>query len=253
MALPVAIETISSLEEAGDALKNRDIDQVQFLLHEQTSLQAATEVMVRTCPGKLGYSVKLDEAYRRFEECMQQCDQELRPLEVHITQLKRLLLLPDNEIAHVGPDIMQRNQGVQHVLYPHPPGIKMLSLGSFKTGAVLLTGLFVYDIFWVFIPVMVGVAKYFDTPIKFPLYPSYEYHDSPEERIPYQPPYATAEERDDARSRDRRAQRAWWRTNLTLLETKKKILEGKRIELEIGLASEMRKALESQSDLGAAT
>ncbi|TVU21663.1 hypothetical protein EJB05_31313, partial [Eragrostis curvula] len=208
MALPVAIETISSLEEAGDALKNRDIDQVQFLLHEQTSLQAATEVMVRTCPGKLGYSVKLDEAYRRFEECMQQCDQELRPLEVHITQLKRLLLLPDNEIAHVGPDIMQRNQGVQHVLYPHPP---------------------------------------------FPLYPSYEYHDSPEERIPYQPPYATAEERDDARSRDRRAQRAWWRTNLTLLETKKKILEGKRIELEIGLASEMRKALESQSDLGAAS
>ncbi|KAG4113418.1 hypothetical protein ERO13_D13G223001v2 [Gossypium hirsutum] len=29
-------------------------------------------------------------------------------------------------------------------------GIEMLSLGSFKTGAILLTGLFVYDILWVF-------------------------------------------------------------------------------------------------------
>ncbi|KAG9142072.1 hypothetical protein Leryth_016292 [Lithospermum erythrorhizon] len=34
-------------------------------------------------------------------------------------------------------------------------GIEMLSLGSFKTGAILLAGLFVYDIFWVFFtPVM---------------------------------------------------------------------------------------------------
>ncbi|KAJ0667485.1 putative Piwi domain, peptidase A22B, signal peptide peptidase, ribonuclease H superfamily [Helianthus annuus] len=44
---------------------------------------------------------------------------------------------------------------------------KMLSLGSFKTGAILLSGLFVYDIFWVFFtPVMVSVAKSFDSPIK---------------------------------------------------------------------------------------
>ncbi|VFQ88304.1 unnamed protein product [Cuscuta campestris] len=46
-------------------------------------------------------------------------------------------------------------------------GIEMLSLGSFKTGAILLAGLFVYDIFWVFFtPVMVSVAKSFDAPIK---------------------------------------------------------------------------------------
>ncbi|KAK4407454.1 Signal peptide peptidase [Sesamum angolense] len=31
-------------------------------------------------------------------------------------------------------------------------GIEMLSLGSFKTGAILLTGLFVYDIFWLLFP-----------------------------------------------------------------------------------------------------
>jgi minor histocompatibility antigen H13 len=46
-------------------------------------------------------------------------------------------------------------------------GIEMLSLGSFKIGAILLAGLFIYDIFWVFCtPVMVSVAKSFDAPIK---------------------------------------------------------------------------------------
>ncbi|WVZ87357.1 hypothetical protein U9M48_034004 [Paspalum notatum var. saurae] len=51
-------------------------------------------------------------------------------------------------------------------------GIEMLSLGSFKTGVILLAGLFVYDIFWVFFtPVMVSVAKSFDAPIKL-LFPT---------------------------------------------------------------------------------
>ncbi|KAJ1277545.1 hypothetical protein BS78_04G012800 [Paspalum vaginatum] len=51
-------------------------------------------------------------------------------------------------------------------------GVKMLSLGSFKTGAILLLGFFVYDIFWVFFtPVMVSVAKSFDAPIKL-LFPT---------------------------------------------------------------------------------
>ncbi|KAL9248337.1 hypothetical protein vseg_021670 [Gypsophila vaccaria] len=51
-------------------------------------------------------------------------------------------------------------------------GIEMLSLGAFKTGAILLGGLFLYDIFWVFFtPVMVSVAKSFDAPIKL-LFPT---------------------------------------------------------------------------------
>lgn len=51
-------------------------------------------------------------------------------------------------------------------------GIEMLSLGSFKIGAILLAGLFFYDIFWVFFtPVMVSVAKSFDAPIKL-LFPT---------------------------------------------------------------------------------
>lgn len=46
-------------------------------------------------------------------------------------------------------------------------GIEALALGSYKTGAILLAGLFFYDIFWVFgTDVMVTVATSFDAPIK---------------------------------------------------------------------------------------
>eukprot|EP00191_Tetraselmis_sp_GSL018_P007639 CAMPEP_0177614688 /NCGR_PEP_ID=MMETSP0419_2-20121207/22889_1 /TAXON_ID=582737 /ORGANISM="Tetraselmis sp., Strain GSL018" /LENGTH=289 /DNA_ID=CAMNT_0019111963 /DNA_START=959 /DNA_END=1826 /DNA_ORIENTATION=+ len=46
-------------------------------------------------------------------------------------------------------------------------GIEHLSLGSVQVGAIMMVGLFVYDIFWVFCtPVMVSVAKSFDAPIK---------------------------------------------------------------------------------------
>jgi len=46
-------------------------------------------------------------------------------------------------------------------------GISMLSLGSYKIGCILLSGLFFYDIFWVFgTEVMVSVARSFDAPVK---------------------------------------------------------------------------------------
>lgn len=46
-------------------------------------------------------------------------------------------------------------------------GIERFSLGTYKIGAILLVGLFFYDIFWVFgTPVMVTVAKKLDGPIK---------------------------------------------------------------------------------------
>ncbi|KAJ2779076.1 hypothetical protein GGI15_003989 [Coemansia interrupta] len=45
--------------------------------------------------------------------------------------------------------------------------INLIRLDSFKTGMIMLAGLFVYDIFWVFgTEVMVSVAKSFDAPIK---------------------------------------------------------------------------------------
>jgi len=46
-------------------------------------------------------------------------------------------------------------------------GIEEISIGSTLNGVVLLCGLFVYDVFWVFFtPVMVSVAKGLDAPIK---------------------------------------------------------------------------------------
>lgn len=53
-------------------------------------------------------------------------------------------------------------------------GIEHLSLGAVQNGVILLSGLFFYDVFWVFCtPVMVSVAKSFDAPIKllFPRVP----------------------------------------------------------------------------------
>lgn len=45
--------------------------------------------------------------------------------------------------------------------------IERISIGSYRNGAILLVGLFFYDIFWVFgTEVMVTVAKSFDGPIK---------------------------------------------------------------------------------------
>ncbi|XP_052776802.1 minor histocompatibility antigen H13-like [Mya arenaria] len=46
-------------------------------------------------------------------------------------------------------------------------GIEFLSLNSITTGCILLGGLFIYDVFWVFgTNVMVTVAKSFEAPIK---------------------------------------------------------------------------------------
>jgi len=47
-------------------------------------------------------------------------------------------------------------------------GIARIQIGSYKVCCILLSGLFFYDIFWVFgTDVMVTVAKSFDAPIKF--------------------------------------------------------------------------------------
>jgi minor histocompatibility antigen H13 len=53
-------------------------------------------------------------------------------------------------------------------------GIENIALGSPRNAVILLCGLFVYDIFWVFCtPVMVAVAKNLEAPIKllFPRHP----------------------------------------------------------------------------------
>lgn len=58
-------------------------------------------------------------------------------------------------------------------------GIQRFSLGTYKIGAILLVGLFFYDIFWVFgTDVMVTVAKNLDGPIKILLPRTLERHET---------------------------------------------------------------------------
>lgn len=58
-------------------------------------------------------------------------------------------------------------------------GVKIFSLDSFKTGFLLLAGLFLYDIFWVFgTEVMVKVATNIDAPIKL-LFPREFFSETP--------------------------------------------------------------------------
>lgn len=80
---------------------------------------------------------------------------------------------------HLLSAILAAAIGVIHLIFNHwssnnllgmafaMQGIEMLSLGSFVNGFVLLSLLFVYDVFWVFgTNVMVTVAKSIDGPIK---------------------------------------------------------------------------------------
>jgi len=56
-------------------------------------------------------------------------------------------------------------------------GVSLITLGSFKVGMILLGGLFLYDIFWVFATeVMVTVAKSFDAPVKLLFPHDFFYH-----------------------------------------------------------------------------
>jgi len=58
-------------------------------------------------------------------------------------------------------------------------GIKSLSVGSYKTGCILLSLLFFYDIFFVFgTPIMVAVAKNVDAPIKLLFLKSFAVEDA---------------------------------------------------------------------------
>jgi len=83
----------------------------------------------------------------------------------------------------------------------------------------------------------------------FPEDPSFEFAPG-NQRVPYQTAFATNEELDAAIYRDKRAQRAFWRTNLRLLERKKSVLEKKKIDLEKSLGAEFCQVIEEQSDLG---
>ncbi|GJM91846.1 hypothetical protein PR202_ga08264 [Eleusine coracana subsp. coracana] len=83
----------------------------------------------------------------------------------------------------------------------------------------------------------------------FPENPKY-YYGNEDQRVQFQAPYNSQEDRHAAVSRDKRAQRAFWNASLRLLEVKKSVLEKKKIELERSLKEEFQKVMEDQSDLG---
>jgi len=217
--------TVSSLDEVNVVLQEMGIntiagaDQVEFRLHEQTSLQNAMNLKAKVRPGRRGFKLlnpelleckfkamlKVQESFETMlETCMAECDLQMLPLEVQIAHLNQLLLSTDAQIPHVGPPREERNRGVQQNIYPNPP---------------------------------------------FPEDPSFGFAHG-NLRVPYQPAFATNEEMDAAIYRDKRAQRAFWRTNLCLLEIKKSVLEKKKIELERSLRAEFRQVIQEQSDLG---
>jgi len=83
-----------------------------------------------------------------------------------ISNLELLLLIPS---AIIGIQYFTFNHPILNNIFGVAFCIQGLSysLGSILNGCVLLAGLFVYDIFWVFgTDVMVTVAKSFDAPIK---------------------------------------------------------------------------------------
>jgi len=217
--------TVSSLDEVNVVLQEMGINaiakanQVEFRLHEQTSLQNAMNLKAKVRPGRRGFKLlnpelleckykamfKVQETFNTMlQTCMAECDLQMHPLEVQIVNLNQLLLSTDAQIPHVGPPREERNRGVQQNIYPNPP---------------------------------------------FPEDPSFEFAPG-NQRVPYQTAFATNEELDAAIYRDKGAQRAFWRTNLRLLERKKSILEKKKIDLEKSLRAEFCQVIEEQSDLG---
>jgi len=88
-------------------------------------------------------------------------------IEVEFQIIEVVAILP--ALVFTGLYLQSRHWTMNNVLgiYFCLQGIQRFSLGTYKTGAILLIGLFFYDIFWVFgTEVMVTVAKSLDGPIK---------------------------------------------------------------------------------------
>ena len=100
---------------------------------------------------------------------------ELGPFDLKVTKIDKLEFTSLDIISLILSGVL----GVVYVLTDHWTAnnalgilfcvfaIQSIFLGNFKVGAILLCGLFLYDIFWVFgTDVMVTVAKNIDGPIK---------------------------------------------------------------------------------------
>ncbi|TVU43696.1 hypothetical protein EJB05_10184 [Eragrostis curvula] len=216
--LPVL--TISSVNQATELIGDRLANEVRLQLHEMTSLLEAEAIKETTRPGRHGYVLTnpelLDCKSRAKVRLVREYD---RLYQETMRQCDRVLLPLDNDIAALKVSIAMEDHEIPHA------GPALTERNR-------------------------GVQHCYYPEAQFSLHPSYEYGTTQQTRVPYQPAFATDQERAQASARDRRAQREWWKSNLAFLEKIRKILEDNRIQLERALKSELDHHLRRQSDLG---
>lgn len=136
------VRIVSSLADVAAALQDLQITEmnqaglVRFQLDERAPLQEAAKINVKTHPGRHGFILVNPELLKckssaktaletsfntMLDASLERIDQELQGVEASIAALRVLVLYNDNQMAHNGPPLLERNQGVQHAIYPHPP------------------------------------------------------------------------------------------------------------------------------------
>ncbi|EAY74422.1 hypothetical protein OsI_02312 [Oryza sativa Indica Group] len=219
------IRTVSSLGEVNGALQEIGINtidqahQVQFRLHKQTSLKEATEIKMMIQTGRHGFRLVNPELLDcKFDARVKLEEWYNTMLDACMAQCDHELFSLEASIAELKDLMLSTDDQIPHI----GPEVHHRNRG-------------------------VQQMLYPNPP--FPIDPDYEFG-TPQQRVPYQAAYTTDAERNDAVSRDKRAQRAVWNTNLRLLEVKKSALEKNKTELERRLKAEFKKVNEQQSDLG---
>lgn len=147
-----------------------------------------------------------------FKACMEQCDNELLTVEAHIASLKRSL-------AHIAT--LKRSLAIPNEDIPQmgPPANERNQ----------------------------GIQQVMYLPSMYGEFPSYVY--APNPALPFREAF-NVNDRPAAINRDKLSQKAWWKVNLTFLETKKKVLEERKLDLERKLSAHLKTAMEAPSFLG---
>lgn len=136
------IRVISTMDDVAAALQQLQIttmDQagdVQFRLDEQAPLIEAAKIKMKTQPGERGFrllnpelleckfkaKMELEISFNRvLDASNQRIDNELEEIEASIALLKIYARYNDNQVEPHGPPLVERNRGVRHAIYPHPP------------------------------------------------------------------------------------------------------------------------------------
>uniref|UniRef100_A0A453GWN4 Uncharacterized protein n=1 Tax=Aegilops tauschii subsp. strangulata TaxID=200361 RepID=A0A453GWN4_AEGTS len=135
------VRIVSNLADVDAALQDLHITEmnqaglVRFQLDQQAPLPKAAKINVKTHPGRHGFILVNPELLKckssaktaletsfntMLDASLERIDQELHGVEASIVALEVLVLYDDNQMAHNGPSLPERNRGVEHAIYPHP-------------------------------------------------------------------------------------------------------------------------------------